>query len=79
MKSIIIDSRMREIEKDYLKKLGYNLVEIPKSLDVYSEISSHPDIFCSKINDNLILEPIIYNKIYKDLKNPNIEIIKRKK
>ena len=45
---IIIDSRMRNEEKEYLKKYG-ELIEIECQDCVYDEISAHPDIFFCKI------------------------------
>ena len=45
---IIIDSRMRNEEKKYLKKHG-ELIEIECQDSVYDEISAHPDIFFCKI------------------------------
>ena len=42
---LIIDERMRQIEKDMLKLLGYELIEIKKNENIYTEISSHVDIF----------------------------------
>lgn len=69
MKSLIIDSRMRQIEKDKLLELNYNLIEIEKEEGVYEEISAHPDIFCCKINNTIILEPQIYDKYFSKLKD----------
>lgn len=66
---LIIDERMRQIEKDKLKSLGYELVEINQNSKVYSEISSHVDIFVCKIGDTLIVEPTQYNQF----KLPNIK------
>ena len=60
---IIIDERMRQIEKQKLKELGYDLIEIKKSTNVYEEISSHVDIFTCKIGDVLIVEPSQYEQI----------------
>ena len=65
-KYIFIDERMRDIEKDYFIRNGYTLIEIPKSKEVYNEISSHVDIFCSKINNKLFLEPTLYSYILKN-------------
>lgn len=59
-KSIIIDNRMREIEKNKLKNLGYTLIEIPTSEEVYPEISSHVDIFACKVADKIIIDPTQY-------------------
>lgn len=53
---IIIDSRMRNKEKEHLKKYG-ELVEIECQDSVYDEISAHPDIFFCKINDQVFQAP----------------------
>ena len=63
MEYIIIDNRMRNIEKNTLKYLGYKLMEIKKSNNVYAEISSHVDIFTTKINDTLIVEKSKYENL----------------
>ncbi|MCI8272728.1 MAG: hypothetical protein HFJ55_01440 [Clostridia bacterium] len=60
MKKLIIDNRMREIEKEVLKQQGYELIEIQESPDIYSEISSHVDIFTCKIGNKIIVEPSQY-------------------
>lgn len=74
---VIIDPRMRQIEQEYIKKLGYDIIYISKNYNVYSEISSHVDIFCSKVGTALILEPEFFLnfKEYKLLRN-NLRIIK---
>lgn len=66
---LIIDERMRQIEKDKLKVLGYELVEISQNSKVYSEISSHVDIFVCKIGNTLIAEPTQYNQLKFKLQN----------
>lgn len=63
MKYLIIDERMRELEKNTLKNLGYELIELKQSNNVYEEISSHTDIFMCKINDKLIVEGHIYKQL----------------
>ena len=60
MKYLIIDERMREIEKNKLKELGYELIEISESDEVYPEISSHVDIFTCKAGNKIIVEPTQY-------------------
>lgn len=60
MKYLIIDERMRNIEKEELKKLGYELLEIKQSEEVYQEISAHVDIFACKAGDKVIVEPTQY-------------------
>ena len=68
MNQLIIDKRMRKIEKEKFKELGYELVEIQKSSNVYEEISSHVDIFVCKIGKKIIVEPtqykVIENNVY---------------
>jgi len=54
---LIIDSRMRNLEKERLKELGYSLYEINHNKNLYYEISCHPDIHCCKISDKLFVCP----------------------
>jgi len=63
MKSLIIDERMRQIEKEKLKELGYELIKIKQNKNIYEEISSHVDIFICEIKDKIIVEPSQYNNI----------------
>lgn len=60
---IIIDYRMRKIEKSFLKSLGYVLVELPKSNKTYPEISSHVDIFVCSINNTFFAPKSIYDHV----------------
>ena len=61
MKYLIIDERMRDIEKQTLQRLGYELIEIKKSTKIYSEISSHVDIFACKVKNKIIAEKHVYD------------------
>lgn len=79
MKYIVIDNRMREVEKDFLESLGYKLIELEKSENVYPEISSHVDIFVAKVDDVLIVEKSRYKQIRGAIKNPSVQIIERGK
>ena len=63
MKYVIIDSRMREQEKDFFRNWGYGLIEIPKSFETYAEISSHVDIFVCKINNTVFAPKSICDTI----------------
>ena len=64
---------MRKQEKDYLKSFEkYKIIEIPKSSSVYEEISSHTDIFITKIGDNTIIcEPSLYDVFFNNFGNIN--------
>ena len=59
-KTLIIDNRMRDIEKQKLKEIGYELIELKTIQDVYEEISSHVDIFACKVGEQIIIEPTQY-------------------
>lgn len=69
MKYLLIDERMRAVEKQTLKNLGYELIEIKKSTNVYPEISSHVDIFACKIKDKVIVEKSAYKMLKNKLNN----------
>ncbi len=64
-KRVIIDNRMRKIEKEKLKELGYELIEIVTNTKVYTEISSHVDIFTCKVGEQIVVEPTQYQNILK--------------
>lgn len=66
---LIIDKRMRQIEKEKLKTLGYQLIEIQQNKKVYPEISSHVDIFTCKIGEKIIIEPSQYNSLKAQLQD----------
>lgn len=57
MKYAIIDFRMRGIEKEYIRSLGYELIENDFNLDVYDEISAHVDIYYLKVGRVLFAAP----------------------
>lgn len=78
MEYILIDSRMRNIEKNTLKYLGYKLVPIIRSINVYPEISSHVDIFTTKIGDTLVVEKSKYKDLIFMLKDSEYNIISGK-
>ena len=56
MQNLIIDSRIRDVEYNYLSKF-FNVIKLPLSNDVYEEISGHCDIFYTKINNQVIVAP----------------------
>ena len=72
-KKLIIDERMRQLEKEKLKSLGYQLLEIKQNKKVYLEISSHVDIFACKIGEKIIIEPSQYNNIKLQAQNVIIQ------
>ena len=64
-KILIIDKRMRDVEKLKLKEMGYELIELKTIQYVYEEISSHVDIFACKVGEQIIIEPTQYENISK--------------
>ena len=76
-KKVIIDKRMRKIEKKKIQDMGYEIIEIQTNRNIYSEISSHVDISVCKIENEIIVEPTqnmnnISNKICPPNDNPPI-------
>lgn len=69
LKYLLIDERMRDVEKQTLKNLGYELIEIKKSTNVYPEISSHVDIFACKVKDKIVVEKSAYKMLKNKLNN----------
>lgn len=65
-KKVIIDKRMRKIEKKRIQDMGYEIIEIPTNKNVYTEISSHVDIFVCRVRDEIIVEP---TQNFKDISN----------
>lgn len=59
-KFCIVDFRMRGIEKEYIKSLGYELIENRFNLNTYDEIASHPDIYYTNVGDNVFCDPNRY-------------------
>ena len=65
-KKVIIDKRMRKIEKQKLQDMGYEIIEVQTNNDVYPEISSHVDIFACKVRNEIIVEP---TQVFKGISN----------
>lgn len=59
-KKLIIDNRMRNIEKTKLRELGYKLLEVKENKNLYPEISSHVDILACKVGEKIVVEPTQY-------------------
>ena len=78
MQYILVDCRMRNVEKNMLKYMGYRLVSIDRSQNVYPEIASHVDIFAVKLGDNLIVEKSKYEDMLFLIKNSGYNIISGK-
>ncbi len=70
---LLIDERMRSIEKETLKSLGYNLIEVKKNNEIYPEISSHVDIFACKVKNKIIAEKHVYDILKNKLKRDIIQ------
>lgn len=72
-RNLIIDSRIRKEEYEYLKQF-FEIKKLPLSEDVYEEISGHSDIFYFEHGDKIICAP---NAIIKEDKfiigNRNVE------
>ena len=56
MKKLLIDSRVRKVEYEYLSRY-FDVIKLPLSDDVYEEISGHSDIFYCKLQNKIICAP----------------------
>jgi len=56
-KYVVVDFRMRRVEKEYLKSLGYEVIENGYNLNTYDEIASHVDIYYLKVEDMVFSAP----------------------
>ena len=56
-KYMVVDFRMRKVEKEYLESLGYEIIENGFNLNTYDEISSHVDIYYLKVGDMVFSAP----------------------
>lgn len=59
-KKCIIDFRMRKIEKDFIKSMGYELIQTTYDFDMYDEIASHVDIYYVKVGETVFCSPNRY-------------------
>lgn len=73
---IIVDNRKRKIEMEFLNKLDRNILALPSINNVYEEISSHVDIYISKIKDTLIIEKAMYDNIKEKVLDNDICIVR---
>ncbi|MEG0295455.1 MAG: hypothetical protein RR620_01975 [Clostridium sp.] len=69
-----VDYKITTEEFTSLKKLGFNIIKIPKCTDVYNAINGHPDIQLCILN-NITKEVIINKNISSEFKN---QLIKNK-
>ena len=77
--AIIVDEKIRGVEEDFLKSLGHKIIKLNRNVNVYDQISSHPDIHMCKIGNILVIEPTIYDKyidFFTKHKESNINLVK---
>ncbi|MEG0072908.1 MAG: hypothetical protein RR594_02680 [Clostridia bacterium] len=72
MRTLIIDKRMRNVEKEYFLENGFNLVELQTQKNIYEEVSSHVDIFFCKIGDSIISGADTIDYIPEHVKNVHL-------
>lgn len=56
-KYAVVDFRMRKVEKEYIKSLGFNIIENEFNINTYDEISAHTDIYYLKVGDVVFASP----------------------
>ncbi len=55
MSIILISENANIILKDFLRNTGHILCEVVKTDSVYDAVSSHPDIYLCKLDDELVI------------------------
>ncbi|ERI90806.1 hypothetical protein HMPREF1982_03844 [Clostridiales bacterium oral taxon 876 str. F0540] len=55
MKGVIVDYRIATIEKSNLEKLGYEVIVVPPSQNLYTAVCGHPDMLLHIIDKNTII------------------------
>jgi len=56
-KYIVVDFRMRKVEKEYFRSLGYEIIENGFNLNLYDEIAAHVDIHYLKVGEMVFSAP----------------------
>lgn len=56
-KYAVVDFKMRSVEKEYIKSLGYEIIENGFNLNTYDEIASHVDIYYLKVENMVFSAP----------------------
>lgn len=71
---IIVDNKIPEKAKNELKKLG-ELIELSTNGITYEAISGHPDIFFSKLGNQLVVAPNLPTKYFKILEENKLDYL----
>ena len=66
-KYVIVDFRMKKVMKEYIKSLGYEILESGYNIDLYDEIAAHVDIAYVKIDKDIIVSPDKYVELSKKI------------
>ena len=79
MKSIIVDSRIRDADKRSLMLSGYSPIELPKSRFLGEEVASHPDTLIFKHRNELLTSADYCDEaayVFSDIRehHPNVKI-----
>ncbi|MGG5462516.1 DUF6873 family GME fold protein [Clostridium sp. B9] len=55
MRTCFVDYRITKTEEDNLRKLGVNIIKVPKHPNLYEAIDAHPDIQINILDENSLL------------------------
>ncbi|KGM97298.1 hypothetical protein Z968_04110 [Clostridium novyi A str. 4552] len=76
MKTLIVDYRISEEEKNSLLNLGYKIIACPPSNNLYYAICGHPDILMHIIDKkNIVVHKDMPTSFIKQLKNLDINVL----
>lgn len=72
MKTVLVDFRISELEKDTLKKFGFQVLTVPPSKVLYKAVCGHPDMLLHIIDKKSII-------VHKNMENKFIDQLKEHK
>jgi len=74
---VVMDRRVPKSIENKIRAKGINIIKAPYCEDLYSAVSSHPDMLLFPVgNEEIIVAPNIYDNIYKIFKTYNFRVIK---
>ncbi|BEP28599.1 DUF6873 family GME fold protein [Helicovermis profundi] len=62
-KVVFVSSHINDEFRKYLNENNYRVITLNKNLEIRDEISTHPDIFLTLVDNEIIFEPFTYEKI----------------
>lgn len=76
MKTVIVDFRIHNVEKESLLSMGYNLLICPSSNLLYDAVCGHPDMLMHITGNNIIVHQDMKSEFIQNLELLNYNVYK---